>query len=159
MTKTGSGTSRSLAVLAVFLVVVLGVGFLIGTSFRPGEWYATLEKPPFNPPNWVFGPVWSVIYVFIAIAGWRVYKVLGSKSPQMRVWCVQMVLNWLWTPIWFGLNAPWPAFVVIAFLWFSIVVFIRQTWPYARIASVLFIPYLAWVSFAAVLNFSIAVLN
>jgi benzodiazapine receptor len=151
-------TPRSLVLLAVFLAVVIGVGALIGVSTAPGEWYAGLDKPPFNPPNWLFGPVWFALYVMIAIAGWRTF-LRAPNSTTMKVWYAQMALNWLWSPVWFSLHLLWPAFAVIVSILALILVFISRTWNEDRTSAWLFVPYAAWVSFASVLNLSIAILN
>ena len=149
---------RSLIVLALFLMLVVGVGGLIGTATAPGEWYAGLEKPPFNPPNWVFGPVWFVLYVLIAIAGWRTF-LDQPNGLGMKLWAGQMVLNWLWSPLWFGLNQTWLAFTVIIGILALILCFIGERWNRDRWAAGLFVPYAAWVGFASLLNLSIALLN
>ena len=96
-------TPRALGLLALFLAVVIGVGAILGVATAPGEWYAGLQKPPFNPPNWVFGPVWFTLYVLIAVAGWRTFMA-GPTSRAMQLWFGQMALNWLWTPVWFSLH-------------------------------------------------------
>ncbi len=158
MSGMSSRFPRSLLLLPVFLVLVVGIGFLIGMSTPPDAWYSALEKPFFNPPNWVFGPVWSVVYVLIALAGWQVFRKRGW-GLEMGLWLLQMGLNFVWSPIWFGLHAPWAAFAVISALWIVIVAFIIRTWRRERLAAVLFLPYVAWVSFALVLNGTIAVLN
>lgn len=99
--------NRTLALVG-FVVLVLGGGTLIGYLNLPGDWYAGLHKPFFNPPDWVFGPVWSVLYVLVAIAGWRIFCRLPF-GMTMRVWWVQLVLNFLWSPTFFGLaSRPWP---------------------------------------------------
>ena len=158
LTSTRFGNPRSLLLLAVFLAVVIGVGAFIGTNTAPGEWYASLEKPPFNPPNWVFGPVWFTLYVLIAFAGWRV-AVAAPSSAAMGLWVGQMILNWMWSPVWFTLNQTWAAFGIIVLMLATILAFIWRTWPMDRLASLAFVPYAAWVSFATVLNLSIALLN
>ncbi|MGV8832211.1 MAG: TspO/MBR family protein [Devosia sp.] len=149
---------RSWITLAVFVVVVLAVGGLIGTQSLPGAWYEGLIKPPFNPPNWIFGPVWTTLYIMIAVSGWRIWM-RAPKGTAMRLWSAQMVLNWIWSPVWFIGQMLWPAFAIIVLIELMIVGFIVVAWKTDRIAAWLFIPYLAWVSFAAVLNLSIAVLN
>jgi tryptophan-rich sensory protein len=141
-----------------FLILVLGGGILIGTLTAPGAWYAALNKPAFNPPNWIFAPVWTTLYVIIAMAGWRQFEARDHGS-QMSLWWAQLILNFLWSPAFFMLQMPWLALVVIGALWGTIVLFILGTWRRDRTSSVAFIPYLAWVSFATVLNVSIAVLN
>lgn len=149
---------RPWLLLVAFLAVVLGMGFLIGFSNMPGEWYASLNKPPFNPPNWLFGPVWSILYILIAIAGWRTFT--GARdSFGMKLWVGQMLLNWLWTPLWFGAHLVWPAFVVISLIDLAIFGFIIERWNRDRPSALLFVPYAAWVSFAAILNLSIGILN
>ena len=152
------GKPRSWLVLAVFIVVVLGMGALIGTSSAPGEWYQNLEKPFFNPPNWIFGPVWSTLYVLIAIAGWRIWM-LDRNSTAMKFWFAQMLLNWIWSPVWFIAHMPWPAFAIIVALLAAIVGFMVTARKHDSLAAWLFAPYLAWVAFASVLNLSIALLN
>ena len=149
---------NSLLMLGAFLLLVIGVGGLIGMFTAPGEWYAELDKPPFNPPNWIFAPVWTLLYVAVAVAGWRIWRV-APKSGAMRIWGVQMLLNWLWSPVFFAAQLLWPAVVVLLLMWLSIAAFIRAAWPLDRTAGWLFVPYLAWVSFAAILNISVAVLN
>lgn len=149
---------RSWPLLIVFLVVVLGMGTLIGFTNLPGDWYAGLNKPPFNPPNWIFGPVWTLLYILIAIAGWRTFTG-DRKSLGMTLWVGQMLLNWLWTPLWFGAHLIWPAFVVITLIDLAIFGFIIERWTRDRPAALLFVPYAAWVSFAAILNLSIGILN
>lgn len=145
-------------VTAAFVAVVVAVGGLIGTQVAPGAWYENLDKPPFNPPNWLFGPVWFVLYVLIGIAGARVF-LIDRNSRAMKTWYGQMVLNWIWSPVWFGLQLIWPAFAVITLVLASIIAFIALTWRVDRTSAYLFTPYLAWVSFASLLNLSIGLLN
>ena len=151
-------TPRALILLAVFLAVVIGVGAVIGISTAPGEWYANLAKPPFNPPNWLFGPVWFALYVLIAIAGWRTF-LRDRGGVTMKLWFGQMVLNWLWSPVFFSLHGLWPAAAIIVAMLALILAFIARSWREDRIAAWLFVPYAAWVGFATLLNVSIAVLN
>ena len=141
-----------------FLILVMGGGILIGALTAPGAWYAELNKPIFNPPNWLFAPVWTTLYLFIAMAGWRQFEQRAGKS-LLSLWWVQLFLNFLWSPVFFALQMPWLALVVIAALAGAVVVFIRSAWNRDRLSAVLFIPYLAWVSFATLLNGSIALLN
>lgn len=157
-TTADHGTPRSWVILALFLIAVIGIGALIGTQSVPGAWYEGLNKPPFNPPNWVFGPVWFTLYAMIAVAGWRVFM-RNPASPAAKFWGAQMVLNWSWSPVWFTLQMIWPAFVIIVALWLCIAGFIVTTWKTDRLAAGLFLPYLAWVSFATLLNLSIGLLN
>ncbi|MEO8684346.1 MAG: TspO/MBR family protein [Devosia sp.] len=151
-------TPRPWLILAAFIVVVVAVGGLIGTQSLPGAWYQNLNKPPFNPPNWIFGPVWFTLYVMIAIAGWRIFMI-DARSTAMKVWYAQMILNWAWSPIWFKAQLIWPAFAVIVLIWLAIIGFIVTARKLDRPAAWLFVPYLAWVSFASLLNLSIGILN
>jgi tryptophan-rich sensory protein len=143
--------------LIVFLVVVLGVGFAIGLSMRPGEWYQSLEKPAFTPPNWVFGPVWTAAYVLIAVAGWRVALTEGFRSKSFGLWAAQMILNWSWTPIFFGAHLIAPGFATILALLAVAVLFMFTADD--RMACWSFAPYVAWLAYAATLNGAIMVLN
>jgi tryptophan-rich sensory protein len=144
--------------LILFLVLVLGGGLAIGFLTAPGEWYAGLGKPGFNPPNWLFAPVWTVLYVLIAVAGWRVWRKDASGWP-MWLWCAQLLLNLLWSPTFFAAHQIGVAFLVILLLLVSILAFIFTAWRQDRAAAWLFIPYTAWVGFASVLNGSILVMN
>jgi tryptophan-rich sensory protein len=144
--------------LIVFLVLVLGGGLAIGYATLPGEWYASLAKPPFNPPNWIFGPVWSLLYILIAIAGWRTWR-LRPTSQAMKLWAAQLVLNFLWSPTFFGARMIGLALIVILLLLGGIVLFIARSWRTDRPSAWLFAPYAAWVAFATLLNASILWLN
>lgn len=149
---------RSLLLLAVLLSIVLGVGIFIGIRFTPGEWYAALEKPAFNPPNWIFAPVWTTLYIMIAVAGWRTLLVdRGGRATTL--WIGQLLLNWAWTPVFFGAHLLWPALVVVVLLAAVILAFIVTSWRRDRLSALLMASYLAWVSFASLLNFSLAWLN
>lgn len=140
------------------IVAVIGVGGLIGTTIGPDDWYRALAKPSFNPPAWVFAPVWTLLYIFIGIAFARTY-LRDPNGPAMKVFIVQMLLNWSWTPLWFGLHWMWAAFAVISVLWLSIVAFIWLVRREDRLSAGLFAPYLAWVSFAGLLNATVAAMN
>jgi translocator protein len=144
--------------LPLFIAVVLGIGLLLGYATAPGEWYASLQKPPFNPPNWLFGPVWSVLYVLIAIAGWRVFERDGTGSLK-KLWFAQMALNFLWTPIFFGAQQIGLALIVMIALLAAILAFIALAWRRDLAAALLFVPYAVWVGFATLLNGSIWMLN
>jgi tryptophan-rich sensory protein len=151
-------TPRPWLTLGVFLVVVIGVGGLLGTISTPDAWYAGLAKPWFNPPNWIFGPVWLALYVLIAIAGWRIWMI-EARSVPMVLWGLQMALNWAWSPVWFTAHAPWTAFAIIAAMLVLILAFIWQARRLDTAASWLFVPYALWVAFASALNLSIALMN
>lgn len=149
---------RSWLILAAFLVMVIGVGGLIGVNNLPGAWYDSLVKPPFNPPNWIFSPVWTTLYVLIAVAGWRVVT-RAPKSAAMAAWVLQMILNWVWSPVWFTLHALWPAFFIALGMLAAIIAFIVSARRIDPIAAWLFVPYAAWVSFASLLSGWIAAVN
>lgn len=139
--------------LALFILLVVGGGSLIGITVQPGAWYDALDKPPFNPPNWIFGPVWTVLYVMIAVAGWRSWERSGT---QTRLWWLQLALNFAWTPTFFGAQMPGVALVVIAVLLATIVAFIAAARRAGDgVSAFLFLPYAAWVAFATLLNASI----
>ena len=144
--------------LALFILLVLGGGSLIGYYNLPGEWYAGLVKPSFNPPNWIFGPVWSILYVMIAVAGWRLWEHHRS-SPSMTIWWAQLALNFLWSPAFFGMQNSGLALVIVIAMLALIYTFIARTWNLDRVAAWLFVPYAAWVSFATLLNASVWWLN
>jgi tryptophan-rich sensory protein len=143
--------------LVLFILGVVGVGWLIGSASAPGEWYQSLRKPEFNPPPWVFGPVWTVLYVMIGVAGWRAW-LLPERGP-LGVWAAQMALNFAWTPTFFVAQAIGAALVVILLLLAAILAFIVLTWNRDRLAALLFVPYAAWVAFASLLNASIWTMN
>ncbi|MTI43306.1 TspO/MBR related protein [Roseibium hamelinense] len=144
--------------LFVFLFAVVGMGLLIGASTLPGPWYAELQKPPLNPPNWLFGPVWTVLYVFIAIAGWRVWLASGL-SALFSVWVLQLALNFAWSPVVFVVNDLTLGMVILTAMFASIIIFIRMAAARDRISSGLFVPYAVWVAFAGYLNAGLVYLN
>jgi len=150
-------TNKPLVYLA-FIIVVLGGGLVIGAQTMPGDWYESLSKPFFNPPNWVFAPVWSILYLLIGIVGARTW-LAHRKSMAMRLWFAQLVLNFAWSPVFFGLRDPASALIVILALLVSLVGFIAASWRQDRPAALLFLPYLAWVCFATALNGAILALN
>ena len=144
--------------LLLFLVLVLGAGLALGGLSMPATWYAGLTKPSFNPPAWLFGPVWTVLYILIAVAGWRVWQRDRGGWP-MKLWWAQLALNFLWTPVFFGAHQIGLAFLVILLLLAAILGFIATAWGQDRVAAWLFVPYAAWVAFASLLNGSIWMLN
>jgi tryptophan-rich sensory protein len=141
-----------------FLVLVIGGGLAIGFLTTPGEWYAGLAKPSFNPPGWIFGPVWTVLYVLIAVAGWRSFEHDRTGWP-MGFWWAQLGLNFLWSPIFFAAHQIGQAFGVILLMLAAILAFIATVWRQDRVAAWLLVPYAAWVGFASVLNMAIFTLN
>lgn len=144
--------------LAAFVALVLGGGFLLGLLTTPGEWYAGLAKPAFNPPPWLFAPVWTVLYVMIAVAGWRTWQ-RDRSSLAMTFWWVQLGLNFLWTPVFFTAHMVGLALAIILLLLAAIIGFMAASWRQDRATAWLFLPYAAWVAFATLLNGSIYTLN
>ena len=120
------------------------------------SWYQTLDKPSFNPPRWVFGPAWSALYVLMGIADHLVTRE-GTEAAKnaKRIYRVQLVLNALWSVLFFGLRSPLAALVEIVFLWVAIVMTITAFWKVSKPAAMLLVPYFLWTTFATVLNASI----
>ena len=133
----------------------------VGSRFPVGEWYASLAKPPWNPPNWLFGPVWSVLYLLMAVSVWLVWRQEGIRGAilPLSVFILQLILNAAWSWLFFGLNEPLWAFIEILGLWLAIVVNIVLFWRISSTSGILLLPYLAWVTFAAFLNFTLWRLN
>jgi tryptophan-rich sensory protein len=132
-----------------------------GAIFRPGDWYEALAKPWWRPPNWLFPPAWSVLYVTIAVAGWLVWRQAGFAGAPLplAVYFVSLLLNAGWSACFFGLRRPDLAFGEVSLLWLSIVATIAVFAPVDNTAAWLLVPYLCWVSFAATLNFTIWQMN
>ncbi len=147
-----------LRTLPFFLILVVGGGLAIGYLTAPGSWYAGLEKPVFNPPNWVFGPVWGMLYVLIALAGTRVW-LRERQSNAMRLWWLQLVLNFAWSPTFFSLHMVGAALVILVLLVAAVIAFIIARWRVDRLSALMFLPYAAWVLFAGFLNGAILILN
>ena len=149
---------RRYFVLTLFLLLSVGGGLLSGLYNLPGEWYAGLAKPPFNPPNWIFGPVWTVLYVLIGIAGWRTWE-RRYQGVAMQLWFGQMALNFAWSPVFFTWHAIGIALAIIVALLLAVVAFITVSWRRDRLSAWLFVPYAVWVAFATMLNASLLFLN
>jgi benzodiazapine receptor len=151
---------KSIFGLAGWLVLCFGAA-AAGAQFMPGEWYAGLKKPAWNPPSWIFGPVWSALYTMMAVAAWLVWRrggFAGQRRP-LTLFLVQLALNAAWTPLFFGLHRPGAAFAEIVLLWLAIAATLAAFRRVSRAAAWLLAPYLAWVSFAAALNFALWRLN
>jgi translocator protein len=154
---------RQVLGLVALLILCFGAAGIGGAVTTPqiGNWYATLAKPTWNPPNWVFGPVWSALYLCMAIAAWLVWRqkgLIGAREP-IALFGVQLVLNVFWSCLFFGLHSPGLAFVEVLLLWAAIAATMAVFWRRSVAAGLLFVPYLAWVSFASLLNFTIWRLN
>lgn len=170
-----AGMNRTL-VHILFVTAVLGLGLAIGYINIPDAWYRSLAKPDFTPPDWIFAPAWSLLYIMIGIAGARSFlgrrRAAGlsgdrqaaglsgdRRAAQWPLWLAQMVLNFLWSPLFFGLHQIAAALVVICLLLASIAAFIIASLRQDGISALLFVPYLAWVAFATLLNGSIFLMN
>lgn len=156
--------SPTLGMSVLGLVVWLVLSFsaaALGGFFMPGDWYASLKKPSWNPPGWIFGPVWSALYTMMGVAAWMVWKrgCFAAQRWPLTAFLFQLALNALWSPLFFGLREPGWAFAEIILLWLAISWTISEFWRTHRVAAGLLIPYLAWVSFATVLNGTLWRLN
>lgn len=148
-------------VLCILLPLTIGAIGGFATSSGISTWYVYLNKPFFNPPNYLFGPVWTMLYVLMGISHW---VILQSPAGQMRttalrVYAVQLAFNLLWSLLFFGLQSPGIAFVDILLLWCSIAYMISVFYKINRKAAWLQLPYILWVSFATLLNGAIWYLN
>lgn len=153
--------------LLKFIISILiseGVGF-ISTPFTISAiptWYATLNKPFFSPPNWIFAPVWTALYFLMGMAAYLIWE-KGFKNKKvkeaLKFFLIQLALNFVWSLFFFGLHAPLLAFIEIVILWLAILATIKKFHPLSPSAAYLLIPYLLWVSFATILNCAIVVLN
>jgi translocator protein len=151
---------RQISALVILLILCYSVAGLGGLATTPNlaKWYANLAKPSWTPPGWIFGPVWSVLYLSMAIAAWLVWR-RGKALLPMTFFTVQLAFNAAWSWLFFGLHSPILGFIDIVLLWFAIVSTTVVFWRRSLTAGLLFLPYLAWVSFAAALNFAIWRLN
>jgi tryptophan-rich sensory protein len=146
--------------LATWLLLCFSAAFT-GSAFAPGDWYASLRKPSWNPPNWLFGPVWTALYIAMAVAAWRVWRCGGFRLQRrpLGLFLAQLALNALWTPLFFGLRRPDLAFAAIVALCVTVALTLAAFWSMDRLAALLLAPYLAWITFAAALNFALWRLN
>ena len=153
-------TASSILALLGFLAACF-LAALTGALFRPGDWYERLNKPRWRPPNRLFAPVWTLLYAMIALAGWLVWQRAGFTAAMLplSIYGLQLVLNAGWSPLFFGLHRPDLGFADIVLLWLSIVATIALFAAIHLGAAVLLVPYLLWVTFAALLNFAIWRLN
>lgn len=142
-------------------LAVTFVAAAVGSQFMPGEWYAALAKPSWNPPSWVFGPVWTTLYVLMAVAAWLVWRRAGFAGARLALGCylLQLVLNAAWSWLFFGRQSIDGALADIIVLWVLILATTLLFLRHSRVAAALFVPYLAWVSFATALNLALAQLN
>ena len=139
----------------IFAVIVVA---LSGAVFMPGDWYRSLDKPSWTPPDWLFGPAWAVLYLLIAIAGWLVWKSAGL-GPALTAWILNLVFNGAWSVLMFGRRQIAAALVDALAMLVTIVAFMVLAWPSSETATWLFAPYLGWVAFASALNASLLLRN
>ena len=142
---------------AIFLAACFAAG-ATGGLFPPGPWYRELSKPGWTPPNWLFPVAWTTLYICMAAAAARV-AMLPGNGLAMALWALQIALNTLWTPVFFGLQKIRMGMGVLLLLWLSVAACMLALFQLDLIAGLLFLPYLAWVSTAAALNFSVMKLN
>jgi tryptophan-rich sensory protein len=148
----------------LFLILLCeGVG-LLGIIFTVPSittWYMALQKAPFNPPAWVFGPAWTTLYFLMALSLFLILqkKLKKQKNFLIILFSAQLFLNFSWSVIFFGMHLPQAAFIEIIFLWISIALLIVDFWKFSKPAAILLMPYLLWVSFASILNLFVALLN
>ena len=157
------GTGRDILALVLLVGLCLGVGGLGGavTAESVTTWYATLNKPSFNPPNWIFGPVWTALYILMGVAAWRVWRAADRDTARgpLAVFALQLAVNLGWSVAFFGLRNPGLAVVVILLLDLLVLATTLMFRRIDRLAAWLLVPYLAWISFATLLNVTIWCLN
>jgi tryptophan-rich sensory protein len=149
--------------LAGFLGLCLGVQLIGGvlTGLSVGGWYETLSKPSWNPPGWVFGPVWTYLYLSMGFAAWLIWqrRTTANVRPALTVFAFHLIFNVLWSGLFFGLRNPLAAFIDIIILWLGIAATLVAFWRIRPLAGLLFVPYLVWVTFAGSLNYAIWRMN
>ncbi len=148
-----------ISIIGCDLVGILGTPFTISSI---PTWYTTLNKPFFSPPNWLFGPVWTLLYFLMGISIYLIWK-QGFQKNKVRqagkFFLIQLALNFIWSPIFFGLRAPALGLIIIVSMWIFIVLTMKKFYPLSRPAAYLLVPYLLWVTFATMLNAAIVLLN
>ena len=160
----GNITARDIVACIVCILICQAAGFIGSLFTAPAipNWYANLAKPFFTPPNYVFAPVWTTLFLMMGVSLfliWRKSGVVDTIRPALILFGVQLLLNVLWSVMFFGLRSPFAAFIEILFLWFAILATIMLFFSLSKAAGILLVPYILWVSFATVLNFMIWRLN
>ena len=156
--------SRDIIKLTLSIVACLCAG-VIGSIFTAPAiptWYAALEKPPFNPPNWLFAPAWTILYLLMAISAFIIWRHIAENRQAkiaLIIFLIQLILNALWSIAFFGMESPIYGVIVIVALWIAILFTILRFFKVSSLAGFLLIPYIGWVTFAAILNISILILN
>jgi translocator protein len=154
-TYTSMNKLRQIAGLVVSLLIVFGIATLGGllTNLSVATWYPTLNKPPWTPSGATIGTVWTILYTFMGIAAWMVWRGrAGGRQRLLTIYAVQLLLNAGWSALFFGLRSPGLALVEIGILWLAILATATTFWRVSKLAAALMVPYLIWVGFAGVLN-------
>jgi tryptophan-rich sensory protein len=150
-------------ILGISIILPLAIGFTSGlvTSENIPTWFASLKKPWFNPPNWIFAPVWTTLYILMGISSYIIFIKENSLSRfrSLYAYLVQLVLNFFWSIIFFGMHRPDFSLIEIVVLWFSILITILNFGKLSKMAAWLMVPYITWVTFATILNFHFVILN
>lgn len=148
-------------IISIVMCLLAGIIGSLFTSSAIPTWYATLNKPSFNPPSWLFGPVWTLLYILMGISFYLIWTAKKSKykSTAIKIFIIQLILNALWSIIFFGAHWIFVAFIEIILMWIFILLSIIKFHKISKTASYLLIPYILWVSFATILTFAIWVLN
>lgn len=159
LTSPQSPGRQMLALLGWLALSFAAAGAAVFVS--PDGWYAGINKPTWNPPAWIFGPAWTFLYVTMSVAAWLVWREGGwrTQGRALGLFVLQWALNALWTPLFFGLHRPGLALIDIVALWVAILATLIAFWRVRRVAGILLLPYLAWVTFATALNFTIWRMN
>lgn len=154
---------HSAAALVAWVVAVMAAGASVGLLFPPGDWFAALDKPTWNPPSWLFGPVWTTLYLLLGISAWLVWREPGVPAAERRgAWLafgLYALANLAWTPLFFGLHAPGLAFLDIVLVWSALLWTTLRFGRIQPVAGYLLVPQLLWVGFALVLNGTIWLMN
>lgn len=158
--------NKRIKILRLFVSILscqaVGIAGSLFTSPAIPVWYANLHKPVFKPPNWIFAPVWTLLFLLMGISVYLIWNKLGEDrkvKPALSVFAVQLVLNFIWSVLFFGLRSPLYASIEIIVLWLAILVTIFKFYRISRVTGIMLLPYIFWVSFAAILNFAIVIIN
>ncbi len=154
-------TPKYILLLIAFIVLPLSVGFLGSLVTSPGlvDWYPSLVKPFFTPPNWLFAPAWTLLFVLMGLSAFLVFVKKNRFDSGLILFLIQLVFNFGWSFLFFFLKNPFIAFLEITLLWLLILLTLISFWRVSKTAGWLFVPYLIWVSFASMLNLAIVLLN
>jgi benzodiazapine receptor len=158
MSVTGPSVRKNWPLLLLFVLIVMGIGFVVGLISAPGPWFDELEKPVYIVPSWFSTPVWALLCVAFAVAGWRLW-LKDSSSVETRLWLAVLILSWWYTPIFFIARAPYLALAVIVALLGLMLIFILRAWTVDRVSALLFVPCAAWIAYAAIVTAKIASMN